>query len=168
VADEVPNKVRPFDVGTVKALVQLMARNDLNEIDLREGELRIRLLRGMQSAAPPVGYVAPPMAMPIPSPGPTTAPKDAATSAPAGPARKLLEIKSPGVGTFYVAREPGAAPFVRIGDRVTPTTIVGILEAMKVMNEIQADCSGVIVEALVDNEKPIEFDTVLYRVDPGA
>jgi acetyl-CoA carboxylase biotin carboxyl carrier protein len=57
---------------------------------------------------------------------------------------------------------------VRIGDRVTPTTVVGILEAMKVMNDIQADCSGVIVEALVQNEQPIEFDTVLFRVDPGA
>jgi acetyl-CoA carboxylase biotin carboxyl carrier protein len=166
VADEVPSKPGPFDVATIKALVQLMARNDMNEIDLREGELRIRLLRGVQATTLPVAAPSPAPAAAPHVAVPASGPKE--TTAPAGPARKLLEIKSPSVGTFYMAREPGGPPFVRIGDRVTPTTVVGILEAMKVMNDIQADCSGVIVEALVQNEQPIEFDTVLFRVDPGA
>jgi acetyl-CoA carboxylase biotin carboxyl carrier protein len=145
-----------------------MARHDLNEIDLRDGAARVRLLRGGSPIVAPGGYAPMPSAPPTLA-APQAQPQPAKEAAkPAAPARNLLEIKSPSVGTFYAAREPGAAPLVRIGDRVSPSTVVGLVEAMKTYNEITADCSGVIVEQLAQNEQPIEFDTVLFRVDPGA
>src|SRR5262249_56279028 len=81
-------------------------------------------------------------------------------------ARRLDAIRSPTPGTFYAAPKPGAEPFVRVGSRVTPTTVVGIIEAMKILNEITADCTGVITEVLVENQQPVEFGQVLFRVDP--
>jgi acetyl-CoA carboxylase biotin carboxyl carrier protein len=166
VADEASNG-GPFDVRTIKLLVRLMAEHDLNEIDLRNGSMRVRLLRGTTIAAP-VAHVAMPTTAP-PASAASSAPAAATESAaPAASARKLIDIKSPSVGTFYGAANPEAPPFVRVGDRVTPTTVVGLVEAMKTFNEIPAECSGVIVEQLVRNQQPIEFDTVLFRVDPGA
>jgi acetyl-CoA carboxylase biotin carboxyl carrier protein len=78
----------------------------------------------------------------------------------------LLEIKSPSVGIFYAQREPGSPPLVSVGSRVTPDTVVGLLEAMKIYDEIKADCAGTVVEALVNNKAPVEYDQVLFRVDP--
>jgi acetyl-CoA carboxylase biotin carboxyl carrier protein len=163
VADEVSSKPGPFDVQTVKALVQLMARHDINEIDLREGDLRIRLTRGMQAPAA-ADFVPAPAAPVAASIAPAAAPKEAA---PAAAVRKLLEIKSPAVGTFYAAANPETPPFVKVGDRVTPTTVVGLIEAMKLFNEVTADCNGVIEEAVVQNGKAVEFGELLFRVHPG-
>ena len=164
VADEAPRDPRPFDVATIKALVQLMARHDVNEIDLRDGPVRMRLLRGIGSFAhaddaPPV---APPVSHAL---VPAAAPKE---SAPAAPGRKLIEIKSPAVGTFYAAANPDAPPFVKVGDRVTPTTVVGLIEAMKLFNEVTADCSGMIEEIVAQNQQPVEFGEVLFRVNPAG
>ena len=159
------NHAGPFDVHTVEVLVRLMAEHDLNEIDLRDGALRVRLLRGVTRGTPiaPATAAAPAVSAPAVV---AAAPKE--TAAAAAPSRKLIDIKSPSVGTFYGSPNPEAPPFVRVGDRVTPTTVVGLVEAMKTFNEIPADCSGVIVEQLVRNSEGIEFDTVLFRVDPGA
>jgi acetyl-CoA carboxylase biotin carboxyl carrier protein len=166
VADEASEHPGPFDVRTIKVLVRLMAEHDLNEIDLRNGSARVRLLRGSMLAGP-VSHAAVPAIQTAPVPATQSQAPAESSPAPA-PARKLLEIKSPSVGTFYGAANPEAPPFVRVGDRVTPTTVVGLVEAMKTFNEIPADCSGVIVEQLVRNQQPIEFDTVLFRVEPGA
>jgi acetyl-CoA carboxylase biotin carboxyl carrier protein len=166
VADEVSNKPGPFDVQTIKALVQLMARHDMNEIDLREGEVRVRLLRGMQASLP-AGYALPPAAPPVQhATAPVTAPKE--TAAPPPATRKLHEIKSPAVGTFYAAANPESPPFVKVGDRVTPTTVVGLIEAMKLFNEVTADCNGVIEEAVAQNQQPVEFGELLFRVNPAG
>jgi acetyl-CoA carboxylase biotin carboxyl carrier protein len=167
---EANDKPRPFDVRTVRDLVRLMSQHDLSEIDLSEGEQRIRLRRGARVVnAPPVvlpaavPHAGPPPGTPAPAaPAASTAPASAAK-----PAKKLLEIKSPSVGTFYAQREPGAPPFVTVGSRVSPSTVVCIIEAMKVYNDIQADCSGVIAEICVNNGDFVEFNTVLFRVDPG-
>src|SRR4051812_22969223 len=137
-----------------------MTENDLSEIDLSEGEQRIRLRRGSR-------LVAAPAAAPAPHPAPQPAPSAAPPAAAEKPGKKLLEIKSPTVGTFYAQREPGAPPYVTVGTRVTPTTVVGLIMAMKVNNEIQAECSGTVVEVCVKNEEFVEFNTVLFRVDPG-
>jgi acetyl-CoA carboxylase biotin carboxyl carrier protein len=167
---EANDKPRPFDVRTVRDLVRLMSQHDLSEIDLSEGEQRIRLRRGARVVnAPPVVL---PAALPqtAPAPGPP-APAAQASAAPAAAekaAKKLLEIKSPSVGTFYAQREPGAPPFVTVGSRVSPTTVVCIIEAMKVYNDIQADCAGVIAEVCVNNGDFVEFNTVLFRVDPAG
>ena len=89
----------------------------------------------------------------------------AAVSAPPSP---LLEIKSPMVGTFYSAPEPGADPYVKAGSRVAPRQVVCIIEAMKIMNEIESEVAGVVREVLVENSQPVEFGQTLFRVDPHA
>jgi acetyl-CoA carboxylase biotin carboxyl carrier protein len=163
VANAESNNANPFDVRTIQRLVALMSRHDLSEIDLREGEVRIRLRRGPSgpiiatTAAPPVAAAAPPAASTAPPPAP---------AAPAAPSKNLAPIKSPTIGTFYAAAKPGAEPFVKVGSRVTPTTVVCLIEAMKLFNEIQAECSGVVTEVLVEDKQAVEYGQVLFRVDP--
>jgi acetyl-CoA carboxylase biotin carboxyl carrier protein len=147
----------------IRSLVALMNRNDLSEIDLCEGDKRIRIRRGPRTVPVPA---AAPVLPDAPSPAP--APLSSAPAAPAKPSKPLHEIKSQLVGTFYSAPKPGAPPFVKVGDHVTSTTVVGIIEAMKIFNEITADCSGVIVEILVESQQPVEYEQVLFRVDPSA
>ena len=84
----------------------------------------------------------------------------------APPAKKLIEIKSPTPGTFYSAPKPDAQAYVRAGSKVRPETVVGLIEAMKIFNEINAECNGVIAEILVENQQPVEYGQVLFRVDP--
>lgn len=158
-ADDASNKPEPFDVRTIKSLVRLMSRHDLSEIDLREGEQRIRLRRGTRLRSTPPPALTPTAATPTPAP-------QTQAAAPAEPTgKKLHEIKSPAVGTFYAQKEPGAPPYVTVGSRVSPDTVVCQIEAMKLFNEITADCSGVIVEAVAQNKQFVEYGTVLFRVD---
>jgi acetyl-CoA carboxylase biotin carboxyl carrier protein len=166
VADEGSNTPGPFDVATIRALVALMSRHDLSEIDLHQGDRRIRLRRGVTKVSvassplvPAPVTASPPAAAPAPK-------ADGAASGPAVPAKQFLEIKSPTPGTFYAASKPDAEPYVRVGSRVTPTTPVCQIEAMKLFNEIQAECTGVIAETLVENQQAVEYGQVLFRVDP--
>src|SRR5262245_17896979 len=154
----------PFDVRTIKYLVRLMSRHDLSEIDLREADLRIRLRRGPQGVTVQGTPAVLPSIPPTPSAAPPPPP---ASNQEAGkPARVLHEIKSPTPGTFYASPNPGAEPFIRVGARVNPTTVVCVIEAMKIFNEITADCNGVVVEVLVENQQPVEYGQVLFKVDP--
>jgi acetyl-CoA carboxylase biotin carboxyl carrier protein len=161
VADDVSRGPGPFDVQTIKSLVALMSRHDLSEIDLREGELRIRLRRGVHGPAPAPGPAAAP-AQPAPAHA-AVVPADRPEAD--RPGKTLHLIKSPTPGTFYARPKPDAEPYVRVGARVTPTTVVCQIEAMKIFNEIQAECSGVITEILVENQQPVEYDQPLFRVD---
>ena len=167
-ANEGSKVPRPFDMRTIKELVALMGRHDLTEVDLREGELRIRLRRGPKETI----TLSPTALHPTPAVVPTsnaTSPSAAlspAKPAPAKPAKEYLSIKSPTPGTFYSASSPDVEPFVQVGSRVTPTTVVCVIEAMKIFNEITADCSGVITEILVDNQQPVEYGQELFKVDP--
>ena len=107
----------------------------------------------------------------VPAGGVAVAPMGTAGSLPAAasaPATPLLEIKSPMVGTFYKAPEPGAEAYVKVGSRVATGQVVCIIEAMKIMNEIESEVQGVIREVCVDNAQPVEFGQVLFRVDPHA
>jgi acetyl-CoA carboxylase biotin carboxyl carrier protein len=165
VADEASNPPSPFDVQTIRHLVSLMSRHDLSEIDLRDGQARLRLRRGPRRVVVPAAQ-APPVAAPMPPAPAATAP--AAREEPARPAKALVEIKSPTPGTFYAKANPDAEPFVRVGARVTPTTVVGLIEAMKLYNEITADCTGAIAEIVVENGQAVEWGQVLIRVDPTA
>ena len=159
---------RPFDVRLIKTLVALMKQHDLSEVDLNEGDHRIRLRRGARTAvvaAPAAAPTAtPPGPVAHPTPAPAAAPPPAAE--PAKPAKNLVAIKSPTPGTFYTSPSPDAPAFVTVGSRVTPTTVVCVIEAMKIFNEIQAECSGVITEILVQNQQPVEWGQVLFSVDP--
>jgi acetyl-CoA carboxylase biotin carboxyl carrier protein len=162
VADETPKPPAPFDVRTVKALVLLMTQHDLSEIDLRDGTQRLRLRRGASPTL--VTSLAPASALNAPLGTPSANSADT----PVARAKKLVEIKSQTVGTFYAGPNPGADPFVKIGAKVSPASVVGLIEAMKLFNEITADCTGVIVEILVENQQPVEFGQVLMRVDPAG
>ncbi|MEO5800723.1 MAG: acetyl-CoA carboxylase biotin carboxyl carrier protein [Gemmatimonadales bacterium] len=99
---------------------------------------------------------------------PAAAAPVAAEAAPVAPAVVLKEVRSPMVGTFYSQPEPGAEPYVRVGTRVSPGQTVCIIEAMKIMNEIEAEVSGVVREVCVDDSSPIEYGQVLFRVDPNG
>ena len=160
-ADEASKTPSPFDVRTIKYLVGLMSQHDLSEIDLREGELRIRLRRGARE------IVVSPPAAPTPA-APAAAPPPAPAAPAASAAAALHQIKSPTPGTFYSAPSPDAEPFVRVGSRVTPSSVVCVIEAMKIFSEITADCTGVIKEILVQNQQPVEFGQVLFKVDLTA
>jgi len=164
VADDASRNPGPFDLRTVKALVALMRDHDLSEIDLREGTQRICLRRGsLQAVATAVTIPGTPAPAPASQPAP---PKNDAPSSSAPPAKKLIEIKSPTPGTFYASANPESPPFVKVGARVAPNTVVCLIEAMKIFNEITADCTGTIIEILVENQQAVEYGQVLFRVDP--
>ncbi len=161
-----------FDVGRVRKLVELMQEFELAEIDLRQAEHRIRLRKDQEPVIVPGGYA--PMAMPAVVPafagGPAAAAGGASASAPAGVAEAAGGhfITSPMVGTFYVSPNPDSPAFVKMGDQVGPDTVVGIIEAMKVFNEIPADCSGKIGAVLVENGAPVEYGQKLFRVEKAG
>jgi acetyl-CoA carboxylase biotin carboxyl carrier protein len=146
-----------FDMKKVRRLIELMEEHDLSEIDLKQGEQRIRLRRGPEMVS--VGGAA---ASYAPSRQAATA-SGAATAQPAEDA-DLAVIKSPMVGTFYTAANPESPPFVKVGDHVGPDTVVCIIEAMKVFNEIPAEVAGQIAAVLVENGAPVEFGQPLFKV----
>jgi len=157
-----------MNIDEVRELVRLMVENDLAELDITEGEDKIRLKRGpgqevirMVPAGPALSAEAVPVA---PAASPLPAP---AAEAEAAAAEELLEIKSPMVGSFYAATSPDDEPYVSEGTEVAADTVVCIVEAMKVMNEIKAECAGTIVEICVKNAQPLEYGQVLFRVKPG-
>lgn len=160
-ADEKQDKPRPFDVKTVEYLLRLMSDHELSEVDLKEGDQRIRLRKG--SLAVPA-YIPAPVA----PAAPTTTSTPVAPSTPAAPAKSnLLEIKSELPGTFYTRPAPDKAEFVKVGSKVTPDTVVCYVSAMKLNNEVKAGVSGTIAEVVAKNDEFVDYGTVLFRVDPG-
>lgn len=156
------------DVQTIKELIKIMKENDLVEIDIRHGDDQIALKRA-QPAQP--GNVAGPIIASLPGalPGAAITAEQAVASSQtsAGAAQEeLVEIKSPIVGTLYEAPSPDSDPYVEIGSQVNAQTVVCIIEAMKVMNEIKAEVSGTIVEKCVTNGQAIEYGQVLFKVRP--
>lgn len=156
---------RPFDVRTVRYLVRLMGRYDLGEIDLHEGDRRIRLRRGSRAGTPPAS--AAPAAPPVHAHTAPPAPSDPAPAA-AKPEKKYHLIKSETPGTFYARPKPELGPYVTVGSKVVKDkTVVCQIEAMKVFNEIVADCTGTIAEVCVENGQAVEYGSVLFKVDPA-
>ena len=161
---EDPQAGKLVEIKDIRRLVKLMADNALTELDIKPGETKIHLRRGGQeSHVVPAGPAAPVATTPT---APQAAPQQAASAQAAEPAENLIEVKSPMVGTFYTAPSPDSDPFVTTGARVGEDTVVCIVEAMKVMNEIKAECSGTIAEICVKNAQPVEFGQVLFRVRP--
>ncbi len=149
-------------IADVQELVSLMTANDITEVHLEDGDKKILLRRGgtPMMAAPVAAPLAAPAAVAPAAPA-------AAPAAAEAPADNLIEITSPMVGTFYASPSPDSAPFASVGDKVSAQTVVCIVEAMKVMNEIAADCAGTIAEVCVENAQPVEFGQVLFRVKPN-
>jgi acetyl-CoA carboxylase biotin carboxyl carrier protein len=155
-----------IDIRKLKELVRLMVGNDLTELDLRDEQEQVTIRR--HGSAPPQVVHAPVATMaPTAAPAPLAAPP--AAPAPAAPvADDRLRIESPMVGTFYTASAPDKPPFVKVGDRIGPDTVVCIIEAMKVFNEIKAEVSGIVDEVLIRNGTPVEFGQPLVILRPGT
>jgi acetyl-CoA carboxylase biotin carboxyl carrier protein len=145
----------PMDVSLLERIVKLMQANDLNTVELRDGGRRVVLKRGPAGVVVPIA--APTAAGAVPAP---------VSSAPAEESAKMLEIKSPMVGTFYSAPSPDAKPFVNVGSSVSEETDVCVIEAMKVFNNVKAECRGTIAKILVNNGQAVEFGQVLFLVKP--
>lgn len=155
------------DLKTIRSLIKLMVDNDLSEIDIEGDGEKIKLKRGGNGpAGGPVQYVAAPPAAGSPAPA-ASAPSAASgddddTDIDDG----TITIDSPMVGTFYTASNPDSEAFVAVGDAVKPDSVVCIVEAMKVFNEIKAEVSGKVVEILVENGQAVEFGQPLFKVRP--
>lgn len=154
-----------IDIKILKQLIQLMKANDLTELDLRDKEEQVTLKRANG------GVIQPVSALPHLS-APVSAVPAAMAAAPQAPVAAdsdagLTKITSPMVGTYYAAPSPDAETFVKVGSQVGPDTVVCILEAMKVFNEIKAECSGTVVKALVTSGQAVEFGQPLFLVKPN-
>jgi len=157
-----------MDLKDIKAIIDLMRKNNISEFELERQEFKIKLKRGA-GGAPAVeesGYYPVAAAAPVPAPLPASAPAAAASAPVATPEPAAPEIESPMIGTFYRAHSPESQPYVEVGSEVNPETIVCLIEAMKVMNEIKAEIKGVVTHILVENAKPVEFGQPLFRIRP--
>jgi acetyl-CoA carboxylase biotin carboxyl carrier protein len=143
------------DLKDIKAIVDLMEKNGLTAFEMEKGGFRIALSKGAVAGAA-VTYAPAPVAA-------AAAPAASAPSEAAAPAASGKEIPSPMVGTFYTAPSPESPAFVKVGQKVTPDTVVAIIEAMKVMNEIKAEVSGTITEVAAENGQPVQFGQALFR-----
>jgi acetyl-CoA carboxylase biotin carboxyl carrier protein len=157
----------------VRDLIELMQKHDLEEVQVEQGGLKVRLKRASAAAAYAVPHFPPQAAVPPLRPGAephlgplVKPPVQDVTPAGAPAGEKLLEIRSPMVGTFYAAPSPDSPPFTGVGKTVDPETVVCIIEAMKVMNEIKAEVSGTIVKSAVQNGQAVEYNQPLFLVKP--
>ena len=159
--------IRSIELKDVKGLAQLLRESpEIGSIEIK-GWFGTGVVITRTSAIPTYAHAAPPA--PPAGAAPGAAPSAETREAPRPAAAiALKEIKSPMVGTWYKAPEPGAEPYVKVGSRVTPGQTVCIIEAMKIMNEIEAEIAGVIREVLVEDAQPVEFGQVLFRVDPNG
>ncbi len=158
-----PGRRTRVDLKDIKAIIDLMKKNSIAEFEMEKQDFKIKLKRQtgpavpqyeespVQGYLPPVGSLGMPTVLPPPSGGPTAG---------------ELEIKSPMIGTFYRAPSPEAANYVEVGTEVNADTVVCIIEAMKVMNEIKAEVRGVITQVLVENAKPVEFGQPMFKIRP--
>ncbi|WP_309399370.1 acetyl-CoA carboxylase biotin carboxyl carrier protein [Cerasicoccus maritimus] len=152
-----------MDIKEIKQIVELMKRSDLTAFEIEEKDLKLKICRDSGKV------VAVPTAAPIaaaPAPVAAAAAEPAAAAAPAAPKDEpgVTIIKSPMVGTFYRAASPDSKPFADVGAKVKPDSVVCIIEAMKVMNEINAEVSGSITEILVENGQAVEYGQPLFKV----
>ena len=156
-----------MNLKDIKGIVDLMKKNSVSEFEMEEGDFKIKLKRKGADVESPVmvAAAAPLPEVAAPAPAPVT-PAPAAASAPA-PAPEGPEVKSPMIGTFYRKPSPDADSYVEVGSVVEPDTVVCIIEAMKVMNEIKAEVKGTIAEVLLEDGKPVEYGQALFRIEPN-
>jgi len=152
-----------MDIRKIKKLIELVEESGIAELEITEGEESVRIHRGGSHNAP-VHYQLPPQQY-APAPAQAAAPAAAAAEAPAAPELSGHVLKSPMVGTFYAAPAPGAADFVSVGQQVKVGDTLCIVEAMKMMNQIEADKGGVVKQILVENGEPVEFDQPLFVIE---
>lgn len=149
-----------MDLNLIKKLIKIVEQSEITELSVQEGELKVSISKNIEGqkyaviGAPPVHQV---------QSAPATAQPAKETAPPVN--TNLHEVKSPIVGTFYQASSPDAEPFVKVGDTVKPGTVLCIVEAMKLMNEIECDVAGRIVKILVNNASPVEYNQPLFLIE---
>jgi acetyl-CoA carboxylase biotin carboxyl carrier protein len=153
------------DLKDIKAIIDLMKKNSVTEFELEKQDFKIRLKRGSNGSGAVASFDDSSL-LTVGQPLPAIA---AAVPAPQiiAPVSNELEIKSPMIGTFYRAPSPESAAYIEVGSEVNPETVVCIIEAMKVMNEIKAEAKGVITQVMVENAKPVEFGQPLFKIRPS-
>jgi acetyl-CoA carboxylase biotin carboxyl carrier protein len=153
-----------MEISYIKKIIKLLESSSIDEIEIEEEGKKLRVARNKPSS---MTYAPAPMAMPMPAAAPAPAAAQA-PSAPASTAEKTYhEVRSPIVGTFYRAPSPDADPYVAEGQSVRSGQVLCIVEAMKLMNEIESDVEGTIVKILVENGKPVEYNQPLFLIDKG-
>lgn len=167
------NNYAEMKTSEIRDLIDFISQSGLNEVNIETKELKLHVKREpdqkvLKSSAAPVMTMAAPVA------APAVAAPSAAVPAPAAPKQEkpvaagktTLDIKSPMIGTFYRSANPDSPPFISVGDKVTKGQTVCIIEAMKLFNEIESEVSGTVVKAMVENSSPVEYDQVLFVVEP--
>ena len=158
-----------MDLKDIKAIIDLMKKNSISEFELERQDFKIKLKRGGATSVgedgPTQVYLPPPTALP-PASAMSTPNAHTALPVPVAAVSSELEVKSPMIGTFYRSPSPEAGSYVEIGSEVGPDTVVCIIEAMKVMNEIKAEVKGIITQIMVENAKPVEFGQPMFKVRP--
>ena len=163
-----------MNIQEIRQLIRIVEKSGIDELELEEEGRKIRIRKNqnnvvvaspqngasVQYALPPAGAAAPP-----PAAAPASAPAETASGESAADSDKYYEVRSPMVGTFYRAPAPDAAPYVEVGDTVSPGQTLCIIEAMKLMNEIQSEVSGKIAKILVENAQPVEYNQVLFLIE---
>jgi acetyl-CoA carboxylase biotin carboxyl carrier protein len=155
------------NIDEIRELIALANESGVAELEIQRGENRVRIRRGGSSSSPQEFVVSPasvPLAAPQLIPALPPAAEPAKPAKPPGPDPNLTLVKSPIVGTFYESASPGAAPFVQVGERVQPGKVLCIIESMKLMNEIEAECSGIVESKLVKNGEPVEYGEALFAI----
>jgi acetyl-CoA carboxylase biotin carboxyl carrier protein len=154
-----------IDLEFIERLIKVLDESGVDSLEIERGGTRVKLCKTPIGDGAPVSFMAPSMA---PAVAPAAAPPPAAEtdSEASAPASHLIEVTAPMVGTFYQSPAPDAPPYVESGSRVKPGDTLCIIEAMKLMNELESEVSGTVVEICVENAQPVEFGQVLFRVDP--
>ena len=153
-----------MDIRKVKKLIELLEESNVAEIEIREGEETVRISRNYPGGQPmPQQYFMPASAA-VPAAAASVTPAAAAAPASAAPALKGQPVKSPMVGTFYRSPSPDSKPFIEVGQQVKATDIIGIIEAMKMMNQIEAGRAGTIEAIIAQDGQPVEFDQALVVI----
>jgi acetyl-CoA carboxylase biotin carboxyl carrier protein len=150
------------DLKDIKAILDLMKKNSVSEFELEKQDFKIRLKRGVTGSAPAIQFDEAQPA--ISTATPVALPASAATATASSEVSSDMEIKSPMIGTFYRSPSPESGSYVEVGTEVNPDTVVCIIEAMKVMNEIKAEASGTIVRILAEDGKPVQYGQALYEL----
>lgn len=152
----------------IRDLIDFISKSGLNEVDIETKELKLHVKREPDQKvfkSTPVAPVAQ-VSAPVAAVAPVAATPKAVTAEPVASGKKTVDIKSPMIGTFYRTANPESAPFVSVGDKVSKGQTVCIIEAMKLFNEIESEVSGTIVKVMVENSSPVEYDQVLFVVEP--
>jgi acetyl-CoA carboxylase biotin carboxyl carrier protein len=158
-----------MDLSFIKSLIEAVDQSSIDSVDIERGGTRVRISKSPAVAGSALVTTPPTAALPAAAPAPASTGASAPDAGPAGgaPPSNLAEVTSPMVGTFYAAPAPDAPPYVKVGQKVAVGDTLCIIEAMKLMNELEAEVAGTVAEIVVENADPVEYGQVLFRIDPA-